>query len=126
MKSHVAAAMCAALAMLASPAWAQTKTVTALDLAVDWKDLVGESVQITGCTILNADLTSAFCAIDSPTGNVGEVQIDSASMDRASLRAALTKCAGLEEMPECRADVLATVTNAFGDVELVGAVLSWK
>lgn len=98
------------------------KAMNVIDFLVDWKDLVGETVIVTGCLIKGADTSRVLCW----TGPQGYFRIDSKTLAREDLRRSLRNCAGLTERDECRVDVTGNVTeNAIGDPELTDAAMNW-
>ena len=107
---------------------AETPLMSGVDFLVDYKDFIGREVQVGPCKIALADASSVFCQVANPSGNrVGLIQMPSASMDRASLRRALTDCAGSKTVKQCVASsVTGTVSPNRSVPTLEGAVINWQ
>jgi hypothetical protein len=101
---------------------APVKTMDVIDFLVDWKNLKGQTVTVTGCLLRNADTSSVYCS----AGPQGDFSIDSNSLAREDFRRALRECAGFERHDDCRADVTGSVTeNSIGDAKLEDGAMKW-
>lgn len=104
LKSALAACLFAA----ATSASAQER-VTAFDIAVDFRNFTDRIIIVTGCTVNGAQLEWAFCEVASRTGRIGQLLIDTGTMERETLRFILNECAGYDPRPACRLDLQARI-----------------
>jgi hypothetical protein len=101
---------------------AAVKTMDVIDFLVDWKSLIGQTVTVTGCSLIEADTSSVECSAGPP----GQFSIDSNTLEREDFRRALRECAGFKEGDGCRAEVTGDVTeNSIGGAKLLDAALKW-
>ena len=107
---------------------AETPLMSGLDFLVDYKDFIGREVQVGPCKIDFADDSRVFCEVANPSGNtVGTILMRSASMDRASLRRAMTDLAGFRPAKECVASLVSGIASASGfGPTLERAVINWR
>ena len=104
------------------PAAPPPKTMDVIDFLVDWKSLIGQTVTVTGCSLIEADTSGVECS----AGPQGLFAIDSNTLAREDFRRALRECAGFKQGDECLADVTGNVTeNSIGDVKLTDAAMNW-
>lgn len=115
-----------AFALLASPAVAWD--LTGLDYLVDAKAYGGREVTVRDCTIIGAMASIVMCNVQSRGKSVGNVLLDGDTMDRTSLRRALSRCPDMEPAPRCRvALILGKVRiNGAGEARLENATIQWE
>jgi hypothetical protein len=113
LKSLIAALMIAALTGTGASAGTTGKTMNIVDFLVDRDSLVGQTVTVTGCSLLLANSREVVCS-----EGWNNISIDSETLAREDRRRAMHECAGVG-LPEidrprnsdgCHADVTGTVT----------------
>lgn len=124
MKMTIAAA---ALIGLANVAVAQdVKDIPALDVAIDADTLQGQKINVTGCTIIGANLNFMMCGVKSKTGSVGSIHVDVKKLNRAQFKEALEKCAGLMPAKNCGASIVGELSkNGIGEPSLLAEQINW-
>ncbi|WP_139223549.1 hypothetical protein [Methylocapsa palsarum] len=78
----------------------------AVDFIVDGVEHLGQAVAVTGCYLIQANDWMFFCAAYSTDKrHLGNITLDSKSMNRESLRRALNNCNGIDADDACFVDV---------------------
>lgn len=88
-----------------------TKDISALDYALSENSLVGQTLKLTGCRISHMSIRGGLCNITEGNAGVGDIVLKADdNMDKAALKDAITRCAGLKgfQSPECDASIIGT------------------
>lgn len=106
---------------------ARATDLSGIDFLVDGRTYDGKEVTVRDCTIISALSLSVICAVQNKGNIVGNVMLDGATMDRSSLRRALTECAERKPVPGCRVDLVLGRVRATlaGEVWLDNAMIFW-
>ncbi len=110
--------------LIASHAYAETKVMSALDVALGGADLNGQNITVQGCTIWLASLSGMLCGVRDISGSrVGNIYVDARNMDRADLRSAL-RCRSFAG--DCKASITGKIrVYSIGDLNIDGKKIHW-
>jgi hypothetical protein len=109
-------------------AYSQNGKMSAIDLLVDYKSLIGTIVEVGDCTVVYANSQSADCIVGTALATPGSIALDAPTMDRESLRHALGNCAGFIFKKQCLAVTIRGVVKAnpfLPSPMLEGAEIEW-
>jgi hypothetical protein len=107
---------------------AETPQLTSgLDFLVDWEKMKGKLVRVDECVLHAADTLSVLCSVYNRGVSIGNVSLNSQTLERESFRRALQTCPGNKGHPraECRVSVVGVV-NPSGRAELHNATINWQ
>jgi hypothetical protein len=113
--------------LLVSTAIAHAKDMSAFDLLIDGKSLDGQQVTVKDCTVIGAMASIVMCNVQTRGNSVGNLIIDGDTMERPSLRRALSQCSDMRPMAACKVASLTGKVriNRSGDLRLDNASVSW-
>lgn len=121
MRGIVGIALVVGLAGATANAGEEPKRMTAADFVVDWQDLKGKTVTVTGCQLVAVSTDYVICRDGAVT-----FFFDSTKAEKEGRRRTLKTCTGSDEKRECIANLTGTVTEwVGGGASLAKVTFDW-
>ena len=118
---------CALLgALLSSPAAsASNGDIDAMTLLGDWRGRIGQTIGISGCTLVSAIPHLVICLVKSKHGHPDSFLVDTSAMAADDLARALRDCGSYVGYPICRVRLEGEVGTGDGELKIMHGSVSW-